>query len=165
MSLKNIKTNSQGFTIVELLIVIVVIAILAAITIVSYNGITNRANTSAAAAAASTVQKKAEVYAADGPTKKYPVALTDLTSAASSTSYFMSGVSTTAPNVLPDATNGTNTIRFLKCGSGNPTTQTAITSSNITGLMLTYWNFTTSAAVTINMGTVSGGTTACPTVV
>jgi len=33
-----------GFTIVELLIVIVVIAILAAITIVAYNGIQNRAN-------------------------------------------------------------------------------------------------------------------------
>jgi len=43
------KTPSQltkGFTIVELLIVVVVIAILAAITIVSYNGITNRANNS-----------------------------------------------------------------------------------------------------------------------
>lgn len=38
--------NKQGFTIVELLIVIVVIAILAAITIVSYNGITNSANDS-----------------------------------------------------------------------------------------------------------------------
>ena len=38
-------TNRQGgFTIVELLIVIVVIAILAAITIVAYNGIQNRAN-------------------------------------------------------------------------------------------------------------------------
>lgn len=35
--------SGQGFTIVELLIVIVVIAILAAITIVSYNGITARA--------------------------------------------------------------------------------------------------------------------------
>ena len=33
----------QGFTIVELLIVIVVIAILAAITIVAYTGIQNRA--------------------------------------------------------------------------------------------------------------------------
>jgi len=33
----------QGFTIVELLIVIVVIAILAAITVVAYNGIQNRA--------------------------------------------------------------------------------------------------------------------------
>lgn len=36
--------KQTGFTIVELLIVIVVIAILAAITIVSYNGIAKRAN-------------------------------------------------------------------------------------------------------------------------
>lgn len=36
-------TTSKGFTIVELLIVIVVIAILAAITIVAYNGIQQRA--------------------------------------------------------------------------------------------------------------------------
>lgn len=36
--------NKNGFTIVELLIVVVVIAILAAITIVSFNGIQNRAN-------------------------------------------------------------------------------------------------------------------------
>ena len=35
--------NKSGFTIVELLIVIVVIAILAAITIVAYNGIQERA--------------------------------------------------------------------------------------------------------------------------
>lgn len=38
--------NRTGFTIVELLIVIVVIAILAAITIVAYNGVQNRANDS-----------------------------------------------------------------------------------------------------------------------
>jgi prepilin-type N-terminal cleavage/methylation domain-containing protein len=40
------KSLQQGFTIVELLIVVVVIAILAAITIVSYNGIQNRAHDS-----------------------------------------------------------------------------------------------------------------------
>lgn len=39
--------SRSGFTIVELLIVIVVIAILAAISIVSYNGIQNRANDTA----------------------------------------------------------------------------------------------------------------------
>lgn len=33
----------RGFTIIELLVVVVVIAILASITVVSYNGITNRA--------------------------------------------------------------------------------------------------------------------------
>ena len=41
------KRQTKGFTIVELLIVVVVIAILAAITIVSYNGIQARANDSA----------------------------------------------------------------------------------------------------------------------
>ncbi len=38
------KNKQHGFTIVELLIVIVVIGILAAITIVAYNGIQSRAN-------------------------------------------------------------------------------------------------------------------------
>lgn len=38
------QTSKSGFTIVELLIVIVVIAILAAISIVAYNGIQNRAH-------------------------------------------------------------------------------------------------------------------------
>jgi len=37
-------SNRRGFTIVELLIVIVVIAILAAITVVAYNGVKERAN-------------------------------------------------------------------------------------------------------------------------
>lgn len=41
------KRSRQGFTIVELLIVIVVIGILAAITIVAYNGIQTRAQTAA----------------------------------------------------------------------------------------------------------------------
>jgi prepilin-type N-terminal cleavage/methylation domain-containing protein len=39
------RRNSDGFTIVELLIVIVVIGILAAITIVAYNGLQDRART------------------------------------------------------------------------------------------------------------------------
>jgi prepilin-type N-terminal cleavage/methylation domain-containing protein len=60
MSLK--QTKSRGFTIVELLIVIVVIAILAAITIVAYNGIQNRAKTSAGQSLANTLAKKAEAY-------------------------------------------------------------------------------------------------------
>ncbi len=56
------QIKSRGFTIVELLIVIVVIAILAAITIVAYNGIQNRAKTSAGQAAANALVKKVEAF-------------------------------------------------------------------------------------------------------
>lgn len=56
------KTKQSGFTIVELLIVVVVIAILAAITIVAYTGIQNRAKNSSASALANNVIKKAEAY-------------------------------------------------------------------------------------------------------
>ena len=58
--LDTVKT--RGFTLVELLIVIVVIAILAAITIVAYNGIQQRAHTSSQKTAASTLHKKVEAY-------------------------------------------------------------------------------------------------------
>ena len=57
------KQKQPGFTIVELLIVIVVIAILAAITIVAYNGIQNRAKQSAAQTAASQAARKIMTYA------------------------------------------------------------------------------------------------------
>ena len=57
-----IKNNQKGFTIVELLIVIVVIAILAAITIVAFNGIQGRAKTSSAQSAAASLDKKIEAY-------------------------------------------------------------------------------------------------------
>jgi prepilin-type N-terminal cleavage/methylation domain-containing protein len=57
--------KQKGFTIVELLIVIVVIAILAAITIVAYNGIQDRAKTSASQAATAQATKKVMAYAVD----------------------------------------------------------------------------------------------------
>ncbi len=77
--IEHIKTNQKGFTIVELLIVIVVIAILAAISIVAYTGIQTRARNSAAFSLASQVSKKAEAYYAINGT--YPVTAADFNNA------------------------------------------------------------------------------------
>ena len=57
-------TRARGFTIVELLIVIVVIAILAAITIVAYNGIQDRAISSRRLNDMETITKALEMYKA-----------------------------------------------------------------------------------------------------
>lgn len=54
------QRRSSGFTIVELLIVIVVIAILAAITVVAYNGIRERARDSERHSEVLTIRKKLE---------------------------------------------------------------------------------------------------------
>ena len=54
--------QTKGFTIVELLIVIVVIGILAAITIVSYNGISQQALVSNDKLTLNQLAKKAEIY-------------------------------------------------------------------------------------------------------
>ncbi len=63
-------TNPKGFTIVELLIVIVIIAILAAIGFVAYNGIQYRSKTSALSSELTTMGKQIELYFAEND--KYP---------------------------------------------------------------------------------------------
>lgn len=65
--------NHQGFTIVELLIVIVVIAILAAISIAAYNGVQERARASNVSTALSQAAKKLSLYQVDNP-DQYPAA-------------------------------------------------------------------------------------------
>lgn len=65
----------HGFTIVELLIVVVVIAILAAITIVSYNGITKNATNSGIQSTLSSAAGKIEIYKVNDPASLYPASL------------------------------------------------------------------------------------------
>ena len=65
------QSSNGGFTIVELLIVIVVIAILAAISIVAYNGIQNRARASAASSALNQAAKRLALFTVDN-SESYP---------------------------------------------------------------------------------------------
>lgn len=69
---KTFQPQQHGFTIVELLIVIVVIAILAAIVIVAYNGVTSRANNSQTIASVAAYGRVLQSYAAQNGA--YPIA-------------------------------------------------------------------------------------------
>lgn len=76
------RKNISGFTIVELLIVIVVIAILAAISVVAYNGIQVRASDASKVQKINDIAKALEMYKADNG--QYPgVAVQDASSSES----------------------------------------------------------------------------------
>jgi prepilin-type N-terminal cleavage/methylation domain-containing protein len=70
--------KNRGFTIVELLIVIVVIAILAAITVVAYNGVRNQADDAALKADLRSVGNQLQLAATDN-SDVYPAGATQLT--------------------------------------------------------------------------------------
>lgn len=68
------RLPQKGFTIVELLIVIVVIGILAAIVIVAFNGVQNRANDTTVKADLTSFGKKLEMIKIDATSGVYPFA-------------------------------------------------------------------------------------------
>lgn len=104
--------KQKGFTIVELLIVIIVIAILAAITIVSYNGIQERSRASLLASDISSAVKYLELAKVDDPSGGYPdPSSTILTGSAGTTfSYLLPS----ADIYCVDATNNGRTYGRVK---------------------------------------------------
>lgn len=142
MTFNNIKTMKQkdgGFTIVELLIVIVIIGILAALVIVAYTGITNRANATKAKTNAQAIQKKAEaIYANNGST--YPTLTTGFTGDVGS---LPAGVSLLTGAGALSGTNGTTTVEYQTCASGQ-------------GYQVWYWDYSATTPARTSAGT--GGT-------
>lgn len=93
--------NQRGFTIVELLIVIVIIGILAALVIIAYSGVQNRAKDTSIQSDLQAIAKKFELYQVDYG--RYPVNATELASV---------GV-----RASKSAYNTTDIINFLYCGT------------------------------------------------
>lgn len=143
----NKQIKSQGFTIVELLIVIVIIAILAAITMVAYNGITNRAHGSAAKQAAQNVANKAEAYNAEKG--NYPSSTTSLTSTATGnadgtttdSSWYMPASSVSFGTPASGQTND-STVSYESCNSNK-------------GATVTYWDYEKKTTGSVKVGSCS----------
>lgn len=122
MSNSTYKSN-RGFTIVELLIVIVVIAILAAISIVAYNGVQTRTNNTAAASAAESIAKKIELF--NSANSQYPTANTssgDGVAAQLNTvnESKIEGSGILLNNTAPTGNERTKTVYVQLCGATAP---------------------------------------------
>lgn len=155
--MKNVKSN-RGFTIVELLVVIVVIGILAAITIVSYSGVTTRARNTQAQSNANSAQSVAETYFADAgyypvttgafttgyvasPVAKLPAGVTMIVGLPGTSGTPFNG---TEPLIAVGDTTKASTLGWA-CSGG---TAVAGNCTGNTGGRITYWDFSTTARST-----------------
>jgi general secretion pathway protein G len=70
--------QDKGFTLVELLIVIVILGILATVTVFAVRGITARSQTNACDVEQRALETAVEAYYVDSGTQTFPAALADL---------------------------------------------------------------------------------------
>ncbi len=147
--------KQKGFTIVELLIVVVVIAILAAITIVAYNGITNRTKDTAVKADIENGVKRLEVVKLQSGTEMYPASLSAANIVASSGNTYYYQYNSLDNSYCLESSNGS-----LRWYASSSTTSPAVGRCGADG-MVGHWNFDGGANDTSGNGlngTVSGAT-------
>lgn len=111
------NNSPKGFTIVELLIVIVVIAILAAITIVAYNGIQARANFSSYKSDIASINKAIIMYHADNGAYPGHLASGSGCWTNAGTRNFISGLTPKYMTNLPLTPNGSSDNYYAYCFS------------------------------------------------
>lgn len=152
--LNKLKNNS-GFTIVELLIVIVVIAILAAISIVAYNGVQTRGQNASADSIANQIAKKAEAYfTVNG---SYPTTAANFNSTTSTESNLGSLKVTVATNLAPTApTAATNFNNIASAYTQFTSGSRVIYNGSANGYVVTYKK--DSGVATRSNGTAPSGT-------
>jgi general secretion pathway protein G len=143
-------TNRQhGFTIVELLIVIVVIGILAAIVIVAYNGVTSRASDNAVKSDLVNLAKEMEAYKAVSSEARYPMNNTEL--------YAMNGGIRMSKGAY-DVSNNNVVVCFQTNG-----TAYGILAASKTGNIF-YISSTTKTPTSTSQTNNAGASTICPAI-
>jgi prepilin-type N-terminal cleavage/methylation domain-containing protein len=100
----SLKKRNQGFTIVELLIVIVVIGILALLVITTYSGIQAKARNSKRASDIATIQTQLEAFFQN---KGYYPSLADMNQTSSST-WLKDNMKSLDPTALSDPSDTSN---------------------------------------------------------
>jgi type II secretion system protein G len=117
---RNLYRKEKGFTLVELMVVIIILAILTGIAIPSYLALRNRARTAAAQSEMKNIATALEVYNADNET--YPAVATWNTDL--QTGGYMNPVPTTDPwNVVNGyvyTSTDVATTYTLTCASADP---------------------------------------------
>lgn len=112
-------TQTRGFTIVELLIVVVVIAILAVITIVSYNGITSRAYVTSVQSDFRNAMQAFELYKANNG--DYPVHTSNTQLAVAKVSINKGNYNQTMNNFLYCVNNTDGRVALIAQGTNGTT--------------------------------------------
>lgn len=118
------RTPRQGFTIVEIMIVIVILAILAAITYSSYTGVQTRARQTNAENSAKLLQKKLQSYFQIK--SEYPTPAT---------------TTTTLNSLKASQLEGVVSIGTPTTNSGEDTVQLALCTAGGVGYRITYWDY------------------------
>jgi len=131
-------STQQGFTIVELLIVVVVIAILAAITIVSYTGIQNRAKTSALQNTVKQASTKLQTYSVQN-SDSYPATLAavSLTAPSGMTYQYYVNNAATPRKYCVSVSNGTTA--YLSTSSDSTPKAGNCNDQNLVGTSINDW--------------------------